>query len=185
MELDDDLNEIFQKPIDIPNLKEVEQCILREIDLRELMNKFVSYEKLLQSIDVICIVTDSTDRNIEETQQLLSELKYKVPKITFYIIANFQDRKSISLDVGEIEKLLKEKTYRFSAIQEDSKDQMTEIIKDILGVSIIKRKEENHVFASIEKIEYEEIRSDLEEAKLLEERENYYTANIRLINCYP
>ena len=99
LELDDDLNEIFQKPIDIPNLEGVNQCILREIDLRELMNNFVSYEKVLQSIDVIFIVTDSTDRNIKETQQLLSELRYKLPKPNFFIIANFQDRKFISLDM--------------------------------------------------------------------------------------
>ena len=177
LELDDDLNEIFQKPIDIPNLEGVNQCILREIDLRELMNNFVSYEKVLQSIDVIFIVTDSTDRNIKETQQLLSELRYKLPKPNFFIIANFQDRKFISLDIRKIENFLKEKTYRFSAIQEGSKGQMIDIIKDILRVSIIKKKEESHGVPSIEKIEYEEILSDIEEARLLEIRKTNYSAS--------
>jgi len=177
LELDDNLNEIFQKPVDIPILNGVEQCILKEIDLRELMNNFVSYQKLLQSIEIICIITDSTNRNIENTQQLLSQLKSKLPKIDFYIIANFQDRKSASINVEKIENALKEKTFGFSANQEDSVDRITNIIRNILEISILEKKEKNHSIPSLEKVDYQEILSDIEEARLLEKRENYYTAS--------
>jgi nucleoside-triphosphatase THEP1 len=183
LELDDNLNEIFQKPIDIPMLKNIEQCILKEIDLKELMNNFGSYQKLLQSIDVICIVTDSTDRNIEDTQQLLLELKSKVKKIDIYIIANFQDRIFINSSVEKIENLLKEKTYGFSAIHKDSIHRISDIIKDILQISIIEKKEKNHLIPSNEKVKYEEIWSDIEEARLLEKQKNYYTASKKFSNA--
>ncbi|MFW9880401.1 MAG: GTPase domain-containing protein [Candidatus Thorarchaeota archaeon] len=177
LELDDNLNEIFQKPVDIPIRKGVEQCILKEIDLRELTNNFVSYQKLLQSIDIICIITDSADRNIEDTQQLLSGLKNKLQNIDFYIIANILDRKSISNNVEKIENILQEKTFGLSAINKDSKDRITDIIKDIVKTSIIEKKEKNLLIPSLEKVTYEEIWSDIEEARLLEKQENYYTAS--------
>jgi len=177
LELDDNLNEVFQKQINIIYFKGIEQCILREIDLRELVNNFVSFHKLLQSINIICIITDSTERNVKNTQQLLSELKYKLPKIDFYIIANFQDRKSISMSIETIEHILKEKTYGFSAIQEDSKDRITDIIKDILKNSIIEKQGKNQFVPATEKVDYNMIWSDIEEARLLERRGEHFAAS--------
>lgn len=177
LELDDNFNEVLQKQINIINFKGIEQCILREIDLRDLVNNFISFQKLLQSIDIICIITDSTERNIKNTQQLLSELKYKLPKIDFYLIANFQDRKSISMSIETIENIIKEKTYGFSAIQEDSKDRITDIIKDILESSIIKKQGKNQFISSTEKVDYDMIWADLEEARLLERRGEHFAAS--------
>ena len=135
LELDDDLNEIFQKPIDFPNLKGVEQCILREIDLRALINNFVSYWELLRSIDVICIVTDSTERNLGNTIELLLELKYKLPKIEFYVIANFQDMKNTSFELEKIEEFFGEKTFGFSAIIKEAKENIYSIITEMLNTT--------------------------------------------------
>ena len=170
LELDDDLNEIFQKPIDIPSLEGVVPCILREIDLRDLINNVVSYWEILRSIDTIFIVTDSTERNIENTAELLSELKNKLPEISFYIIANFQDRKSISYSVGKVESILKEKTFGFSAIQEDSIDKIIAIIREILKISNLAK------LASINKEDIKDIWSGIEEARLLEKEGNYFAS---------
>ena len=87
LELDDDLNEIFQKAINITEVKGTKQCLLREIDLRELVYNFSSYQNLLRSIDIICIVTDSTETNIKNTIELLLEIKNKLVDCDFYIIA--------------------------------------------------------------------------------------------------
>ncbi|MFW9942607.1 MAG: hypothetical protein ACFFFT_16330 [Candidatus Thorarchaeota archaeon] len=177
LELDDDLNEIFQKPIDVPNLEGVEQCILREIDLRDLTNNFVSYWELLRSIDIICVVTDSTERNIENTVELLSELKDKLPEIEFYIIANFQDRESISFSIEKVENILKENTFGFSAIQEDSKEGIIAIIKEILKISNL---EKLHL---IEKEHIKDIWSEIEEARLFDKEGNYFAAAKKFSNA--
>ena len=176
LELDDDLNEIFQKPIDLPNLKGVLQCILREIDLRDLIENFVSYWELLRSIDVICVVTDSTERNLGNTTELLSELKPKLPEIEFYVIANFQDRKSISYSVEKVENILEEKTFGLSAIQDDSKDRVVAIIEEILKVSKLERFEKTHTITSIEGENIEDVWSVVEEARLFEEQGNYFSS---------
>lgn len=176
LELDDDLNEIFQKSIDLPNLKGVEQCIIREIDLRELINKFESYQQLLRSIDIICIVIDSTERNIDNTKESLSKLKKKLSKIDFYIIANFQDRKSISYNVGKVEIILKEKTFGFSAIQKDSKDRIIAIIKEILKRLIIEKKEMELSLLTNEEVDLENIWSEIEEARFLEKRGSLFSS---------
>jgi len=170
LELDDDLNEIFQKPINIPNIEGVVPCVLREIDLRDLKNNIVSYWEILQSIDIICIVTDSTERNIENTAELLSELKNKLPEISLYIIANFQDRKSISYSVEKVESILKEKTFGFSGIQEDSYDKIIAIFREFLKISNLAK------LASIEKEDIKDIWSGIEEARLLEKEGNYFAS---------
>jgi len=176
LELDDDLNEIFQKTIDIHNLKGVEQCILREIDLRELINKFESYRQLLRSIDIICIVTDSTEINIRNTKELLSELRSKLSEIDFYIIANFQDRKSISFSAGKVETIFKEKTFGFSAIQEDSKNGIITIIKEILKRVTLKKEEIKYVIPTIGETDLENIWAEIEEARILEIRGNHFSS---------
>jgi len=176
LELDDDLNEIFQKPIDLPSLKSVEQCVLREIDLRELINKFESFRQLLRSIDIICIVTDSTERNIKTTKELLSELKNKLSEIDFYIIANFQDRKSISFSAEKVETILKEKTFGFSAIQEDSKDGIIAIITEILKRLTLEKEEINHIIPAIGEADLENIWSEIDEARILEIRGNHFSS---------
>ncbi|MFX1307598.1 MAG: hypothetical protein ACFFDG_12370, partial [Promethearchaeota archaeon] len=124
LEIDLDLNEILKKTIDIIELKEIEQFILKVIELKELINNLKSYKKLLQSINIICVVTNSTLTNVEKSQNLLLKLKQEIQNVDYYIIANFQDRKGKVIEIEKIEEIFGEKTFGFSAVQKDSKDEM-------------------------------------------------------------
>ncbi|UCC18447.1 MAG: hypothetical protein JSV62_10050 [Promethearchaeota archaeon] len=134
MEISLDLHEILKKSIDIIDFKSIKQCILRVIDLDELIINLKSYKNLLESIDIICIVTNSMVSNIESTLELLPKLKQILPNVDYYIIANFQDKEA--LPVEKIEKLLGAKTFGFSAVQKDANKKINLIIKDILRRSI-------------------------------------------------
>ncbi|MFX1468550.1 MAG: hypothetical protein ACFFB8_07780, partial [Promethearchaeota archaeon] len=124
LEIDLDLNEILKKPIDLIELKGIEQLILKVIELKELISNLKSYKKLLQSINIICVVTNSTLTNVEKSQKLLSKLKQEIQNVDYYIIANFQDRKGTVIEIEKIEEIFGEKTFGFSAVQKDSKDEM-------------------------------------------------------------
>ena len=163
LEIDLDLNEIFRKQIDILDLKNSEECILRVIDLNELIKNLRSYKDLLQSIDIICVVSNSILSNIEDTRRSLLKLKQKLKGIDYYIIANFQDRKKTALEVEKIEELLEEKTFGFSAVQKDAKKRILSIIKDIVRISNLKKEEEKHLFRN-----YDDIWSEIEKARILE-----------------
>ncbi|MFX1269463.1 MAG: hypothetical protein ACFFAK_16000, partial [Promethearchaeota archaeon] len=78
LEIDLNLNEIIKKPINIENLKGINQCVLRIIDLNDLVRNLISYRALLESINIICIIIDSTKTNLESTQQFYLELKQHV-----------------------------------------------------------------------------------------------------------
>ncbi len=173
LEIDLHLNEIFKKSIEIRGLNGIKQCMLRVIDLKELVRNLRSYKDLLQSIDIICIITNSQLRNLKSTRILLSKLKQKVPGVNYYVIANFQDRKRIVLEVEEVEKMLEEKTFGFSAVQKDSMNKLISIIKNILKLT--KLEKEIKTIPKIEIISKEEMKenytkiwSEIEEARMLD-----------------
>ncbi|MFX1495494.1 MAG: hypothetical protein ACFFBZ_14515, partial [Promethearchaeota archaeon] len=141
IEIDLNLNEIIKKPINVENLKGINQCILKNIDLNELVRNLISYRALLESIDIICIITDSTKANVESTQEFYLELKENFQAPDYFVIANFQDNKTTALKAEKIEQLFELKTYGFSAVQKDSREKFSAIIEDILRSSIIEGKE--------------------------------------------
>ncbi|MFX0036872.1 MAG: hypothetical protein ACFE9I_14680 [Candidatus Hermodarchaeota archaeon] len=160
LEIDLDLNEILKKTIDIIELKEIEQFILKVIELKELINNLKSYKKLLQSINIICVVTNSTLTNVEKSQNLLLKLKQEIQNVDYYIIANFQDRKGKVIEIEKIEEIFGEKTFGFSAVQKDSKDEMISIINEILRKSIIEKEKRLPS-------KYDTLFLEIEEAKIL------------------
>jgi len=173
LEIDLNLNEIFKKRVEISIPDGIEEYILRVIDLNELVRNLGSYKDLLQSIDIICIITNSQPRNLKSTRMLLSKLKQKVPGVNYYVIANFQDRKRIVLEVEKVEKMLEEKTFGFSAVQKDSTDKLFSIIKNMLKVT--KLEKEIKTIPKIEIIYKEEMKekytniwSEIEEARMLD-----------------
>ena len=185
LEIDLNLNEIIKKPIKIENLKGINKCILRDIDLNELTRNLISYRHLLESIDIICIITDSTKTNLESTQQSYLELKKNLQYPDYYFIANFQDIKKIALEAEKIEELFGVKTYGFSAVQKDSREELSTIIEDILKLSIIQKEETdviqpkqvpNDIKIVILKESYSNLWSEVEEAAILGKRGDHILA---------
>jgi len=136
LDIDDDMNEIIEKPVDITNLGNIKQFILREIDLEDLISNSKQYKTFLNICDIICIITNSAASNLRRTKKLFLKLKKKVRKADFYIIANFQDLKETSFEPKEIEETFGVKTYGFSAIQEDSAKNIFIVMNEILKKSI-------------------------------------------------
>ena len=191
IELDDYSNEIIQKPIDFIDFKEIKQCIIREIDLEELVTNSNNYKDLLNSADIVLIVTNSGASNFGRTQKLASLLKPQVHKSDFYVIANFQDLKDTAFEPEKIEEMFDIKTFGFSANKKESKNQIIFILKEILQISILDKQEKRHFIAEeevtainaeekagigqrVEKFEidvdYADIWSQIEEARMLEKQ---------------
>ena len=137
LELDDDMNEIIQKTINSPNLEGINEFILREVNMQDLVGYSKIYKMLLDSADIICLVTNSGAGNLSRTKQLFLELKQKTNKADFYIIANFQDLVNTSFEPEKINESFGIKTFGFSAIRADAKDIVYKIISTILKISII------------------------------------------------
>ncbi len=168
LEIDLHLNEILKKSIDTSRLENVEHCVLRVIDIEELINNFDSFKDLLEVIDIICIVLSSSMINLEYTQNLLVDLKNKVLDIDYFIIANYQDKKDIALEVEKIEELLEEKTFGFSAVQENSKERIFSIIEEMLKRTVKKKKKPiskyNNIWSEIEQARNYETQGDKRKA---------------------
>lgn len=139
LDIDEDLNEITQKLIEPPDLKDIKQCIIKIIDMEELAYNTIKYKTLLNSIDVIIIVTNSTYSNLRKTKSLYSRIKLRVPKADFYLIANYQDEDNTAIEPEKIEEIFNLKTYGFSAIKGDSIKKLSFIINEILDKSIQKK----------------------------------------------
>ncbi|MFX1379613.1 MAG: hypothetical protein ACFFA4_11035 [Promethearchaeota archaeon] len=133
IELDDDMNEIIQKTIDISKITRYKKCLLREIDLEELVNNSKLYQQLLDSVDIICLITSSGATNLANTKQWFSLLKPKVKKGQFFVIANFQDMKNISFKPKKIEEFFGVKTFGFSAIVPEAKENIYLIMDEMLN----------------------------------------------------
>ncbi|MHA1292589.1 MAG: ADP-ribosylation factor-like protein [Promethearchaeota archaeon] len=138
LELDEDLNEIIQKPINVSGIN-IKQFILREIELEELVENSKLYRPLLNSVDVICIVSNSAASNLGRTKKLFSILKQKVKKADFYIIANFQDMKDSAFEPEKIEAAFGVKTFGLSAISQKAQSEIFNIMLSILKKSIIEK----------------------------------------------
>jgi len=140
LELDEDLNEIIQKPIDIQDVRNIKQILLRELDLSELVDKSKLYRPLLNSVDAICIVSNSAASNLSRTKNLFSRLKPLVKNTDFYIIANFQDLKEYAFEPQKIEEMFEGiKTYGYSATQDDAKNKFISLLKEILQKSVVEK----------------------------------------------
>ncbi|MFX0136618.1 MAG: nitrilase-related carbon-nitrogen hydrolase [Candidatus Hodarchaeota archaeon] len=197
IELDDDLIEIIQKPINFIDLKEIKQCIIREIDLGELVNNSNFYQKLLNSVDIVLIVTNSGASNLGRTQKLVKLLKPKIHRADLYIIANFQDLKDSAFAPEKIEEMFNIKTFGFSANKKESKNKMLFILKEVLQVLILGQQKKKKLIAEepsttvdeveqigieqpaeqIEiKVDYSDIWNQIEEAKILDKQGEHLAA---------
>ncbi|MFX0177122.1 MAG: hypothetical protein ACFE85_12945 [Candidatus Hodarchaeota archaeon] len=136
IELDDYFNESIQKTIKITNVKGIKECTIRSINLDNLVNHSDLYKEYLNSIDIICIITNSGASNLGRTKRLFSLIVDKVNTSNLYILANFQDEEDAVLDKDQISEMFGLKTYSFSAVQANSKDYFLMIIKEMLRVSI-------------------------------------------------
>ena len=139
LELDDDLNEIIEKSIDLTDLKGINQCILREMDFQNLVERAKDYSSLLRTVNIICIVTNSGAGNLSRTLSLYTRLKAQVKKADFYILANFQDSINSAFDPDKISESFGLKTFGFSATQKASQENIYTIIKRMLEISIIEK----------------------------------------------
>ena len=136
IELDDDLNEIIQKPINISGL-EIKQFILREIHIDDLIENSKQYRELLNSVEIICLLTNSAGSNLSRTKKQYEILKKKVKRADFYIIANFQDLKEQAFSPDKIEEVFGIKTFGFSAKDINAKEEIFKITIKILQQSIL------------------------------------------------
>ena len=144
LELDEDLNEIIQKPINVEGI-DLKQFILREINLEEIIDNSKIYRPLLDSVDIVCIVTNSAASNLGRTQRLTPTLKNMVKKADFFIIANFQDLKDQAFEPEKIEESFGIKTYGFSAKKNTAKEDIFNIMVEILNSSIIEKSQKKQL----------------------------------------
>jgi len=135
IELDNDMNESIQKSIFLPNNDQIIACILREINIQDILDKLDIYRQILDSAIIICLVTNSGASNLTRTKRLYSLLKPIVNKAVFYAIANFQDIKIASFEPVKIENFFALKTYSFSATSNNAKDKVISIFRDMLNSS--------------------------------------------------
>jgi len=138
IKLDEDMNDILQKSIELSNFKDIHEIILREIDLDDLVDNQNNYKHLIDSVDIICFVTNSGGMNVRKTHRLFSLLEPKVKKADFYIIANFQDFNTSHVP-EKVEEFFRVKTYGLSAISKKAEKKIYEIILEIVNKSILKK----------------------------------------------
>lgn len=137
LELDNDMNETIEKVVNLTDLKGITQVTIREINFQNLVEYAKDYSSLLRTVNIICIVTNSGAGNLSRTMNLYNRLKDQVKKADFYILANFQDLMNSAFDPHKISESFGLKTFGFSAIQKDSRENIYIIIKRVLEISII------------------------------------------------
>jgi GTPase SAR1 family protein len=135
IELDNDMNESVQKTIFIQNNNRIISCILKEINIQDIIDKPNVYRQILDSATLICLVTNSGASNLTRTKRLFSQLKPLVKKAVFYVIANFQDLKLASFEPARIEHFFALKTYSFSAASNNAKEEVISMFKEMLNIS--------------------------------------------------
>ncbi|MFX1567046.1 MAG: hypothetical protein ACFFCV_01615 [Promethearchaeota archaeon] len=145
LELDGDLNEIIQKSIPLSNFKRIKEIVLREFDLEELIKNSKIYRPILDSVDIICIVTNSGASNLGRTQRFYSQLEKIVKKADYYVIANFQDLENTSYEPEKVEELFGMQTYGFCAIKKEAEEKILEIISEMIKISIIEKIESKQI----------------------------------------
>ncbi len=138
LKIDDNFNEYFIKLIPL-NLEEVKECVIREIDLNELVKHSRIYNDLLRATEIILVVTNSAARNLSKTQELLSELQAKMYKADFYVIANFQDYKDIAFEPENIAEFFNIKAFGFSAMEDNAQEKLIDFLKKTIRISILEK----------------------------------------------
>ncbi|MFX0046705.1 MAG: hypothetical protein ACFE8G_00920 [Candidatus Hermodarchaeota archaeon] len=133
IELDEHMNAVIQKSVNLTNFRKINKFILREVNLQEILNNPKAYKRVLDTFDIVCLVTNSGATNLSKTQKSFSLLKVKVKKADFYIIANFQDLNRVSFKPNEVQELFGVKTFGFSTKLPDAKDNIYLIIKEMLS----------------------------------------------------
>ena len=139
IKLDEYMNDILEKTIHLPRLKEIKEVIVREIDLHDLVNNMKIYQRFLDSVEIICVVTNSGANNLKETKKLFLLLKPKVKKADFYIIANFQDLKDMSFLPEKVEEYFNIKTFSISAISKKAEKKIYKVITEMVDCSVVRR----------------------------------------------
>jgi hypothetical protein len=132
IELDDDMNEIIQKTVSLNYSADFKECTLREIDLEDLVNNSKLYQQLIESADIICLITNSGATNLTHTKELFTKLQARVKKGQFYVIANFQDMKNTAFEPDKVEDFFGVKTFGFSGIKSEAKGKIYSIINEML-----------------------------------------------------
>jgi hypothetical protein len=136
LDIDEGLNEIPQKIVELPELININHCIIRRIDMEELAYNTLRYKILLISVDIILIVTNSSFSNLRKTKELYYRMKPKVKKGAFYLIANYQDEIDTAFNPEKIEEMFNLKTFGFSALKKDSYEKFMLVLKEIIRKNI-------------------------------------------------
>ncbi|MBY9020548.1 MAG: hypothetical protein KGD67_05780 [Candidatus Lokiarchaeota archaeon] len=140
VEIDDELNQLLNKSIKIENVSGINEFTIREIDLNYLVDNFSQYKDLLNTIDIILVISNSAASNLGRTQDLISILRPKLQNIDFYLLANFQDIEDTAFKPQKIEEGFNIKTYGFSAIEDNAKDTFKSILIEVTELSLLKGK---------------------------------------------
>jgi len=91
------------------------------------------WEKFIRGSDAVLLMTDSTLENLEKSRFFIELVNKAVPYARFAVIANKQDLPD-AMKVGDIERLMGNKTYGFVAIDIDNRPKMIRIIADLLDM---------------------------------------------------
>jgi len=91
------------------------------------------WEKFIRGSDAVLLMTDSTLENLEKSRFFIELVNKAIPYARFAIIANKQDLPD-AMKVGDIERLMGQKTYGFVAIDTNNRPKMILIIADLLDM---------------------------------------------------
>jgi signal recognition particle receptor subunit beta len=140
LDIDDNMNEILLKKIDIIDVNNIKQCIIYKLDIENIIKNSVTYISLLKSADIILVISNSAGSNLGRTNDYISRLKTKLNNTEFYIIANFQDIEEVAFKPAEIAESFNVKTFGLTAIEEESNLIMMDILKSLLRNLVEKKK---------------------------------------------
>jgi hypothetical protein len=140
LSIDEDLNESVKKSIKVNGLGLIKQVDFWEFDFDEILENTRYYRELLNAADVILFVTDSTGSQL--SRSLSNYMKFK--KIfnrpdRFFILANKQDMHDIAFEPEKVSQNFDGlKTFGMSAIADDAKKRIFQIMADILSIKFLK-----------------------------------------------
>ena len=139
LELDDNFNEIIEKEVVLSNFEKLNEVIIREVNLQDIYENSNLYKPLLDSVEIICIITNSGAGNLSRTKNIYDRLKKRAIKADFYIIANFQDLKKSSFEPEAIRESFGLTTFGFSAVDKKAKEDIYIILNEMIQNSIIEK----------------------------------------------
>ena len=134
LSLDEDLNEIIKKSIKVDGMELINQIDIWKFDFSELIDNSKYYRDLLRVVDILLVITGSSEPAINRTLKSFEKLKTIIEGKNLYIIANKQDQIDIAYkpDVisGYFDNL---NTYGLSAIDIEANQRIFEIMAEILA----------------------------------------------------